>query len=146
MRVAALVYAGLLTLGALGAVTVSIHHQATSFIGPNVVLLLGAVVFCGAQGQGQGASSNPSARTAAGRPGQAGLDGSFRRFALTLTGASVGIALAMFALIEVSRLEHPTGFPFVPAGVFLFGCLSAFLGAVLVVVDAVYFHSTGRRF
>jgi hypothetical protein len=52
----------------------------------------------------------------------------------------------MLALIEVSRLQHPTGFPFVPAGIFTLGCLLAFLGAALVLVDAVYFHRTGRRF
>lgn len=146
VRVAALIYAGLLIVGALGAVAVSVYNQATSFIGPSVVLLLGAVVFFAAQRQGQGSSRNPSDQTAAARPRRPGLDGSFRRFALALTGASVGIALAMFALIEVSRLQHPTGFPFLPAGIFLLGCLLAFLGAALIVVDAVYFHRTGRRF
>ena len=146
VRVAALVYAGLLIVGALGAVAVSVYNQATSFIGPSVVLLMGAVVFFGAQRQGQGSSRNSSNQTAAARTWRAGLDGSFRRFALALTGASVGIALAMFALIEVSRLQHLTGFPFVPAGVFLLGCLLAFLGTALVVVDAVYFHRTGHRF
>ncbi len=146
VRVAALVYAGLLIVGALGAVAVSVYHQATSFIGPSVALLMGAVVFFGAQRQGQGSSRNPSDPTAATRPRRSGLDGSFRRFALALTGASVGIALAMLALIEVSRLQHPTGFPFVSAGVFLLGCLLAFLGAALLVVDAVYFHRSGRRF
>ncbi len=146
VRVAALVYAGLLIVGALGAVAVSVYHQATSFIGPSVALLMGAVFFFAAQRQGQGSSRNQSDQTAAARPWLAGPDGSFRRFALTLTGASVGIALAMLALIEVSRLQHPTGFPFVSAGVFLLGCLLAFLGAALLVVDAVYFHRSGRRF
>lgn len=146
MRAAALVYAGLLILGALGAVAVSVYNQLGSFVGFNVVLLMGAVVFFGAQRQGQGSPGNPGGGATAARPGRPGVDGSFRRFALALTGASVGIALAMFALIEVSRLLHPTGFPFLPAGVFLLGCLLAFLGAALVVVDAVYFHRTGRRF
>lgn len=146
VRIAALVYAGLLALGALAAVAVSVYHQATSFIGPNVVLLLGAVVFFGAQRQGQGSSRNPGGQTAAARTRRANLDGSFRRFALALTGASVGIALTMFAIIEISRLQHPTGFPFVPAGIFTLGCLLAFLGTALVVVDAMYFRRTGRRF
>lgn len=146
VRAAALVYAGLLILGALGAVAVSVYNQLGSFVGFNVVLLMGAVVFFGAQRQGQGSSGNPGGGATAARPGRPGVDGSFRRFALALTGASVGIALAMFALIEVSRLQHPTGFPFLPAGVFLLGCLLAFLGAALLVVDAVYFHRTGRRF
>ncbi|WP_144836734.1 hypothetical protein [Kocuria rosea] len=146
MKVVVLVYAGLLILGALGAVGVSVYNQLGSFIGSNVVLLMGAVVFFWAQRPEQGSSENPGGGTAAARPWRANLDGSFRRFALALTGASVGIALGMFAIIEVSRLQHPTGFPFVPAGVFLLGCLLAFLGAALVVVDAVYFHRTGRRF
>lgn len=146
VRVAALVYAGLLIVGALGVIAVSVYHQAASFVGPGMVLLMGAVVFFWAQRSGQGSSGNPSGQTAAARPWRADLDGSFRRFALALTGAGVGIALAMFALIEVSRLQHPTGFPFLPVGIFLLGCGSAFLGAVFVVVDAVSFHRTGRRF
>ena len=51
MRVAALVYAGLLILGALGVIAVSVYGQEGSFIGAGVVLLMGAVVFFWAQKQ-----------------------------------------------------------------------------------------------
>jgi hypothetical protein len=146
MRAAALVYTGFLILGALGVIAVSVYGQAGTFIGAGVVLLVSAVVFFRAQKQGQGSSGNSRDGTGAARSFRANLGGSFRLFALTLTGASVGVALAMFALMEVSRVQHPTGFPLLPAAIFLLGCGLAVLGSVFVVVDAVYFRRTGRRF
>lgn len=130
-------------MGALGVIAVSVYGRAGSLIGEGVALLAGAVIFFWAQ---KGTSGSSDHETGVARPFWANLAGSFRLFALTLTGASVGVSLAMFALMEISRAQHPTGVPLVPGAIFLLGCGLAVVGSVLVVVNAMYFRRTGRRF
>ncbi|MEX5295706.1 hypothetical protein QYM41_10530 [Kocuria sp. CPCC 205268] len=148
MRAVAFVYAGLLVVGALGVIAmgVYVYGQTGLFIVTGAVLLMGAVVFLWALGQGRHLSGNPGARKRAATAFLRDLIGSFRVFALTLTGASAGVALAMFVLMEVSRRQYPTGVPILPDAIFLLGCGLTFLGSVFVVVDALYFRRTGRRF
>lgn len=65
---------------------------------------------------------------------------------LLVVGAlSVGVALAMFVLMEISRVQDPTGVPMVPGAIFKLGCGLTLLGSVFVAVDTVHFHCTGRR-
>lgn len=148
MRAVAVGYAGLLVLGALGVIAMGVYAYGRSaiFIVTGAVLLMGAVVFFWALGQGRHSSGNPGAGTRAVTVFLSDLIGSFRVFALTLTGASTGVALAMFVLMEVSHRQHPTGVPIAPGAIFLLGCGLTFLGSVFVVVDALYFRRTGRRF
>lgn len=148
MRAVALVYAGLLVVGALGvlAMGVYVHGQTGFFIVAGTVLLVGAVVFLWALGQAQRSSENSGAKSPAVRAFLTDLVGSFRMFALILTGGSAGVALAMFVLMEISRLQRPTGVPIVPGAIFMLGCGLTFLGSIFVIVDALYFRRTGRRF
>lgn len=148
LRAVVLVYAGLLVLGALGvlAMGVYVYGRAGFFIVTGAVLLAGAVVFLWALRQSQRPSRNSGNGTRAVRAFLADLIGSFHLFALTLTGASVGVALAMFVLMEISRAQDPTGVPIVPGAIFMLGCGLTFLGSIFVVVDALYFRRTGRRF
>ncbi|MFC4905084.1 hypothetical protein [Kocuria oceani] len=148
MRAVAFVYAGLLVVGALGVIAMGVYAYGRSgiFIVTGAVLLMGAVVLFWALGQGRHTSGNPGAGTRTVKAFLRDLIGSFRVFALTLTGARTGVALAMFVLMEVSRRHQPTGVPIVPGAIFLLGCGLTFLGSVFVVVDALYFRRTGRRF
>ncbi|MGQ1838621.1 hypothetical protein ACT4S2_09195 [Kocuria turfanensis] len=148
MRAVALVYAGLLVVGALGvlAMGVYVYGRAGLFIVTGAVLLAGAVVFFWALRQSQRPSRTSGDETHAVRAFLTDLIGSFRLFALTLTGASAGVALAMFVLMEISRVQDPTGVPIFPGAVFILGCGLTFLGSIFVVVDALYFHRTGRSF
>lgn len=147
MRATALLYAGLLVVGALGviAIDVYVYGRTGFFIATGAVLLLGAVVFLWALTQSQRPSETSGDGTRAVRASLTNLIGSFRVFAVALTGASVGVALAMFVLMEISRVQDPTGVPIVPGAIFILGCGLTFLGSVFVAVDAVHFHRTGRR-
>jgi hypothetical protein len=148
MRAVVLVHAGLLVLGALGvlAMGVYVYGRAGFFIITGAVLLAGAVVFFWALRQSQRPSRNSGDETHAVRAFLTDLIGFFRVFALTLTGASAGVALAMFVLMEISRVQDPVGVPIVPGAIFILGCGLTFLGSIFVVVDALYFRRTGRRF
>lgn len=142
MKAAALVYGGLLIIGALGVIAVHLYGRAGSLIGEDVALLVAAVVFFWAQ---TGSSGNSGHGADVARPFWANFAGSFRLFALTLIGAGVGIALTTFALVMAFRAQDAVGVPIGPAVIFLFGERLALFGLVLVVVDAIYFRRTGRR-
>lgn len=146
MKAVVLIYAGLLVVGALGVIAMGVYSQAGFVIITGAVLLVGAVIFFWALRQGQRSSGNSGDGTHAIKALLTDLTGSVRHFGLTLTGAGVGAALAMFVLMEISRAQDPTGVPILPAGVFMIGCGLAFLGSIFVVFDAVHFRRTGRRF
>ena len=133
MRAAALLYAGLLVVGALSviAMDVYIYGRTGFFIATGAVLLLGAVVFLWALTQSHRPSGKSGDGTRAVRAFLTNLIESFRVFALTLTGASIGVALAMFVLMEISRVQDPTGVPIVPGAIFILGCGLTFLVARL---------------
>lgn len=146
MRAVVLVYAGLLVVGALGVIAMGVYSQTGFVIITGTALLVGSVVFFWALRQGQRSSGNSDDGTHAIKAFLTDLTGSARHFGLTLTGAGVGAALAMFVLMELSRAQNPTGVPILPAGVFMIGSGLALLGSIFVVIDAVHFRRTGRRF
>ncbi|MEX5305635.1 hypothetical protein RF644_07705 [Kocuria sp. CPCC 205258] len=146
MRAIVLVYASLLVVGALGVIAMGVYNQTGFVIITGVALLMGALVFFWALKQGPRSSKPSGDWTHAIKAILTDLTGSARHFGLTLTGAGVGAALAMFVLMEVSRAQDPTGVPILPAGIFMIGSGLAFLGSIFVVIDAVHFRRTGRPF
>lgn len=146
MRTVALAYGVLLLLGALGVIAVGAYGQEWVVIPVGVALLLGAGVFT--QGQRWSPDANGSApdgpRTSA--KFRVDLAGSLRQFGLTLTGSGVGAALVAFFLMVDYRLGDEPGVPIGLAWIFMLGFVLSILGTIFFIVDAVYFHRTGRRY
>lgn len=145
MRFAALTYAALLLVGALGVIALAVYEQHWLYVGTGVLLLLGAVTFFWAQRQRQDPSTDSGDGTHASTAFLANLAGSLRQFGLTLTGAGIGVSLAMFVLL-IPDIQHPTGVPIGSGLLFLSGCVLTLLGSLFVIIDAVNFRRTGRRF
>lgn len=145
MRFAALTYAALLLLGAMGVIALAVYEQHWLFVGTGVLLLLGAVIFFWAQRQRQDPSTDPDDGAPARTAFLANLAGSLRQFGLTLTGAGISVSLAMFVLL-IPDIQHPAGVPIGSGFLFLSGCVLTLLGSLFIIVDAVNFRRTGRRF
>lgn len=145
MKFAALTYAAVLLLGALGVIALAVYEQHWLFVGTGVLLFLGAVTFFWAHRQRQDPPKNSGDGKRASTAFLVNLAGSLRQFGLTLTGAGIGVSLAMFVLL-IPDIQHPAGVPIGSGFLFLSGCVLTLLGSLFIIVDAMNFRRTGRRF
>ena len=146
MRTVALVYAGLMVIGALAIIVMGFYTQFAPSIVLGVVLLIGATAFFGALRQSQNPSEKSDDRARGVKVFWANLAGSLRQFGMTLTGAGTGVAIPTFWYGEFINHFYWSGALIGLYFIIALGSALALIGSVFVITDAMYFHRTGHRY